>query len=43
VSLAAASNVRSRRGEPVVFELTAGGRVARLKVGEKFMTPVAEQ
>jgi hypothetical protein len=29
-------------GEPVVFELGPGGNVARLKVGENFMTPVGE-
>ncbi len=29
-------------GEPVVFELAADGRVARLKIGENFMTPVTE-
>jgi CubicO group peptidase (beta-lactamase class C family) len=29
-------------GEPVVFELSADGGVARLKIGENFMTPVTE-
>ena len=29
-------------GEPVVFELAADGRVARLRIGENFMTPVTE-
>ena len=29
-------------GEPVVFELGADGGVARLKIGENFMTPVTE-
>jgi len=29
-------------GEPVVFELGSDGKVARLKVGENFMTPVGE-
>jgi D-alanyl-D-alanine carboxypeptidase len=29
-------------GEPVVFEMGADGRVARLKVGENFLTPVVD-
>jgi D-alanyl-D-alanine carboxypeptidase len=29
-------------GEPVVFELGPDGRVARLRVGENFLTPVSE-
>ena len=29
-------------GEPVVFEVGADGRVARLKVGENFLSPIAD-
>jgi hypothetical protein len=29
-------------GEPVVFEPSADGRVARLKVGDNYLTPLTE-